>query len=500
MKIFSRSIFALLIATAFLLSNSLNTVAQQEEPPAPATPRSVHFPTPVEKYLANGLRVIAVERGGSSIVTAMMLIKTGGEVDPPTLAGLADMTAGLIAKGSRKRSAPQIAEAIEALGGSLETGARWDESFAKVDVMTSNLASAIEILSDVVRNPVFSQAELSRLRQQTLDDLTLALSEPGILADFVAARVVYGSGPYGHRSSGTPETISRINRNHVAQMHARYYRPDNAILIIAGDLNSDLAFEIAEKNFAGWRKPASPLPQPVSRGIGKEVGDSQRVVVVDMDHAGQAAVMVSRAALSRTDPDYFRGIVANSVLGGGYSARLNQEIRIKRGLSYGAGSFLDFRRGAGPFIATTQTKNESGAIVAGIIIEELDRLSTAAIPDEELATRKAALIGTFARSLETTAGLAAQVGHLAIYGLGLDEINNYIRSVQSVTPGEIQTLAKNKLSARSAHIVIVGDAKAFLPELKKRFARVEVIREHELDLNRANLRRARGHSGRMRNR
>ena len=154
--------------------------------------------------------------------------------------------------------------------------------------------------------------------------------------------------------------------------------------------------------------------------------------MIDKPDAGQAAVFLARTGINRKDPDYFRGIVSNSVLSG-YSGRLNQEIRIKRGLSYGAGSTLDTRRDVGPFVASAQTKNESGAQVADLLLGEIGRLSSAPPADVELTPRKAVLIGNFSRNLETASGLVGQVGSLALYGLGLDEINRYINNVQAIT-------------------------------------------------------------------
>jgi zinc protease len=215
---------------------------------------------------------------------------------------------------------------------------------------------------------------------------------------------------------------------------------------------------------------------------------NRRVLVIDMPDAGQAAVFVARTGIGRTDADYFSGIVANSVLNG-YSGRLNQEIRIKRGLSYGAGSALEARRGVGPFVASAQTKNESGAQVVELLMGEVSRLGTAAVPEAELTPRKAALIGNFARNLEQVDELVSQVGSQALHGLNLDEINHYIDHVQSVTAADVQKFAGFRLDARGASIIVVGNAKEFLPALQKQFNDVEVIPIAELDLNNASLRK-----------
>ena len=465
----------------------VNGQTPQATPPPPSAPRSATIPKPVEQTLPNGLRVIVIERHESPLVSAQVVIKNGGEVDPPELAGLADMTASLLTKGTQSRDATKIAEEIESLGGSLESGARWDSSSATVGVMSSNIGPAMEILADVVRRPTFKSEEVERLRQQYLDNLTLELGEPGSIARFVAARVVFGESPYGHPLSGTTESLTHISAADIAKMHGRFYRPDNAILVIGGDISAKDGLALATKYFGDWQKPSTPMPA-LSAAMKDEAAKAGRIVVVDKPDAGQAAVYLARTGINRSDPDYFRGIVANSVLSG-YSGRLNQEIRIKRGLSYGAGSQLDTRRDVGPFVAQAQTKNESGAQVADLLLGEIARLSSAPPNETELTPRKAVLIGNFSRNLETAQGLVNQIASLALYGLSLDEINRYINNVQAIGSADVQKFAGTRLDAKTSNIIIVGNAKLFLPELQKKYPNVEVIPVTELDLNTALLRK-----------
>src|SRR5437868_1605429 len=473
-----------------LSAGLVNAQTPQATPPPAAAPHSVAFPKPVEQTLPNGLRVIVIERRDYPLVSAQLLIKNGGEVDPPELAGLADLTANLLTKGTQSRDATRIAQEIESLGGSLDSGARWDSSFATVGVMSSKISPAMEILADVVRHPTFKSEEVERLRQQYLDNITLALGEPGSIARFVAARVVFGDSPYGHPISGTAESLTRITAADIAKMHSQFYRPDNAILVIGGDISGKEGFALATRYFGDWQKPTTPLPA-ISAAMQKTPSNTGRVVVIDKPDAGQAAVYLARPGINRTDPDYFRGMVTNSVLSG-YSGRLNQEIRIKRGLSYGAGSALDTRRDVGPFVASAQTKNESGAAVADLLVGEIGRLSSSPPTDVELTPRKAVLVGNFSRNLETANGWVAQAASLALYGLRLDEVNVYINSVQAITPADVQKFASTHLDAKTSNIIIVGNAKAFLPELQKKYPNVEVIPVGELDLNRASLRKKQG--------
>ncbi|HEY5991467.1 MAG TPA: pitrilysin family protein, partial [Candidatus Udaeobacter sp.] len=397
---FNRNTSAPALFAIFLFAICAFAQTPQATPPPAAPPRSVQFPKPVDKTLVNGLRVIVVQRPQIPLVTAQLLIKSGGEVDPANLPGVADMTATLLTRGTKTRTATQIAEAIEALGGSINSGAGWDASSITTSVMSSRIGPAMEILSDVVRNPAFKDEEIDRLRQQNLNNLRVALGQPGAIARFVAARVVYRDAPYGHPLSGTPESLPKIKREDIVRLHDLFYRPDNAVLILGGDITADNGFAVAQKYLGDWVSPSTDLSRAPITTPASEPGN-RRILVIDMPDAGQAAVIAARSGITRGSPDYFRGIVSNSVLTG-YSGRLNWEIRVKRGLSYGAGSSLDTRRWAGSFSASAQTKNESGAEVVALTLAEISKLATEDVSATELTPRKASLIGSFARGLETT--------------------------------------------------------------------------------------------------
>jgi zinc protease len=469
---------------------AINTLVAQDAiettPPPPAAPRATQVPQPSEKTLANGLRVIVVQKRNVPLVAARLLVNAGGETDPRDRAGLADLTASLLTKGTKTRTAEQIAQQVEALGGSLESGAGWDSSFVNVNVLTSKLPRAMTYLADVVRNPTFKQDEIDRLVEQNVDSLSVAMRQPRALAGFVSNRVLFGEGPYGHALSGTPESLKTIKRDDVTAFHRTWYRPDNAILLIGGDIDAKRGFALAEEAFGGW-KATGPAPTPVKAEV---PAPKRRIVVVDLPDAGQAAVVVARPGISRLDPAYSVASVTNSVFGGGYSSRLNQEVRIKRGLSYGASSQFDLRRDAGAFSAAAQTKNESAAEVASIMLSELDRLATGEVPAAELTPRKAALIGNFGRALETSTGLVARLGSLALYGLPLSDINKYISGVEAVSASDVQSFSTSRIASAQASVIIAGDAKKFLDDLKKRFGNdVEVIAVKDLDLDSPALRK-----------
>ncbi len=459
---------------------------RRQAPPRPAPTVAPVPPKAVERTLANGLRVIVAKTSDLPILTAQLTIQDGAARDPADLAGLAGVTAALLPQGSTTRSASEIAAQIEALGGTLSADAGYDSSQISLSGLSDTLPQALSILADLARHPAFAQDELDRLKAQKRDELTVALQEPGMLARLVMARVVFGDGPYGHPSSGSPASLERITRAAVVQQYQRLYRPDNAVLVLTGDITPEAGFALAEQTFGDWARPAAAAPTPA---VGKPIPGG-RVIVVDLPGTGQAAVTVGAASIARLDPAYYRAAVANAVLGGGYSARLNAEIRVKRGLSYGAGSVMEARRGQGVFEASVQTKNESADEVTGLLLEQIQRLGAEPASPDELAARKASLIGEFGRTADTDAGLAGLLTQDAIYRVDLSEIGRYAARIEAVDPGQTRAAALELADPGRLDVVVVGDAKLFLDALKRRFPKLEVIEAGALNLDSASLRKA----------
>lgn len=469
------------VFAAILFAASAASAAEfPTTPPAPGPAPQLNVPTPTAQTLPNGLEVISVRRAGLPLVTAQLVVRRGGEMDPPRLAGLADLTANLLSMGAAGKTAPQIAAAAEALGGTLAASAGWDESAVGITVTTPKLPAALSLLADVVRQPEFSASELQRARTQAVDDLRLRLSQPTALASLAVTRGVFGEGAYGHSRNGTPDSIGRITRADVQRLHGELYRPDNAILILSGEITPAQAQQLAQASFGDWAKPATPLPP---RPPGSTASQLPPILLIDQRGAGQAGVVAAHAAPARNDADYYIGTVANAVLGGSYSARLNEEIRIKRGLSYGASSRLQSLGDAGIWLAAAQTKNPSAPQVVELMLGQFKLLGSTRVAAGELAARKATLIGGYGRSLETTAGLADRVAELAIYGVKLDEIGKYIEQVQAVTPKQIEKYARKHLDGDAGHVVVVGDAAQFGAAIRKSWPKAVLLESTALDLD-----------------
>ena len=465
---------------------TLAPAGQRAAPPPVGTPVTPVLPRPTEKTLANGLKVIVAKSSDLPLVSAELTVRTGAAADPQGLAGGVGMTAGMLTEGTKTRSAQQIASQSEALGATLSSGGGQDSSSVSLNVMPDKLPAAMAIMADVARNPAFAQEELDRQRAQALDGLSVAFQSPGQLAGFAASPVIFSGTPFGHVATGTQTSLPKISTGDLAALHATYFRPDNAILVLTGDITPEQGLALAEQAFGDWKAPAGPAPARVA--VTPQA--KPRAVAIDLPGTGQAAVTVVKAAIPRGDPAYYPGIVTNSVLGGGYSARLNQEIRIKRGLSYGANSRLSAMRTTGLFRASAQTKNESAPQVLDLIVAELSRLAQTPASAEELKARKSVLIGSFGRELATTDGLAGILGSLALYDLPLTEVGAYTGKVEAVTAGQVQAFAKQNLDPAKASVIVAGDAKAFQAELKTRRPDLEVVPVSELDLDSVTLKKA----------
>jgi zinc protease len=456
----------------------------EETPPGPAAPRPVTFPTTKEKRLPNSVRVIVIPRSGTGFVTVKAEVKAGSVLELNNAAGLADFTAALLTRGTKTHTAPQIAETIEALGGSLSTGASWDGAEVTLSILAPHLDAALAVLAEVLRSPTFAPEEIERLRSESLDNLAVSLRSPSTLAGLTAARVVFGDSGYGHSPDGTVATIKSLDAVEISSFYNSHYQPPNVALVFGGDVTMETAYATAAKYFGDWRPVGVAQPRAPAAAMAQRGG---RVVVVDKPDAGQAAVYLVRPTIRRGDKEYAAGCVANRLLGEGFSSRLCQEIRTRRGLSYDAGSNLGARKDGGLFTASAQTRNDAAPEVAALMKSELERLATEPVTDAELIPRKAALSGNYARGLETAEGLVSAVASLTECDLPVSSISDYLPRVQKVTPAEIERFAGKNLRADGASIVIVGDLRQFKPDLKSRFPNAQIILVDKLDLNNGSL-------------
>ena len=474
---------ALSIPASEITTYTLAAEGEREQPPAAGTPVNARIPAASQRTLANGLRVIVAPNRALPLISADLRVASGSASDPQGGAGLAGMTADLLTRGTTSRSATQIAREIESLGADIGSGAGVDSSSVSMQTRSDRQAEAFTVFADVARNPAFAAEELERARSEALDGLQVALSTPGSISGFAMTRALYGETPYGAVAS--PTSLAAISTEGMGEFHRTYWRPDNAVLVITGDVSAEEGFAIAQRHFGDWAAPADPLPP---RTDANDWAPGVRTIVVDLPDTGQAAVAMGLRGVARTDADYFPLLVANNVLGGGYSARLNTEIRIRRGLSYGAGSSLAARAAPGPIIASAQTRNDAAVQVYELMSAEIARIGSETVSDAELTARKAVLIGGFGRTVETTAGLAGQISTLALYGLPPERLGTYVSDITAVTPAQARAAAQRYFDPARADLVIVGDAQHFYDGIRRARPNAERIPADQLNLDRESLR------------
>lgn len=464
---------------------SLAPEGERRPLPQPGQPVAVATPAVADMRLDNGLRVLVAPTQGLPLVSARLGLRAGASDDADGKAGTAAFTANLLDKGTETRSAVQIASEGESLGADFGAGAGVDFTNVQVNAPSNVFPQALMLLADMVRNPAFAPEELSRQQQQALNGLRVQLSQPGPVAGMAAARAVYGDAPYGRPANGTPTSIPGLTHEDLAAFHAGRYRPENAVLIFSGDITPQAARALAQQAFGDWRgQGAAPAPSADAAGPALP----PRVIVIDQPGAGQAAVITALRGISRSDPDYFPLSVGNAVLGGGFSARLSQEIRIKRGLSYGAYSGLSAREDEGVLTASAQTRNDAVPQVIDLMLQQVRRLSDEPVTAADMAPRKATLTGDFGRTLETVDGLGSLVANLALYDLPLSRLASYAADVNAVTPEAIQAAVREHIPADRASVVVVGDAQVFLDQLRAAYPNVEVVPLSALNLDSATLR------------
>lgn len=481
-----------LTAAGLLLAAASSAPAQEAPakpkatPPAPAPAKEVRFPAFQEKTLANGLRVVVIEQHEQPAVSLRLMLPTAGTTfEPDGKAGLARATAALLTKGTATRSSQQIAEAIDFVGGGLFAGAGTESANVTASVTSDQLDLGFALMSDVVLHPSFPQDEIDRLRRQALSNLQVQYQDAGYLASEALGRLLYGDHPYGRPGDGTPESLQGLTREDFAAHHRRTYIPDNAILAVVGDVQPADAFARAERAFGKWQKgevPSFPALAKASQG--------RRIVVIDKPDAVQTEIRLGQIALPYRDPNHFVAQVYNAVVGANASARLFDEIRRKRGLSYGAGSSFVMPTQPGPYRVSTNTKTETTIEALEVALEVLGGVPKQPISQQELDAAKTYITGAFPLVIETPQGIAEEVLDAMRHGYGRDWLEGYNDRISKVTAADVQKFAQERIHPDRMAIVLVGNASTFSDALKQKLGAFETIPAAELDFLRADLRKA----------
>ena len=457
---------------------------ERQLPPEPGEAPQIVAPKVTETTLSNGISFVAAQTGNVPIATMTVLVPGGSKSDPRAKAGIAEMAASLANQGTDNASAEEIAAKLESLGASFGANAGTDGSFFSLTAPIANFDEAGEVLADIITSASYPEAELARERKRAIDGLQVSFRQPGSLASYAARVAMYGDAPYGTLPGGTPDSLAQITREDLLTHRKKYWHPQDMAIIVSGGLAPDAAQGFAQKFFGDWSVNTTP-PAPVTAPAGE--AQPVRTIVIDMPDADQAAVRAIVRAPERSSGDFFPLRLANSVLGGGSSGWLFDEVRTKRSLSYGAYSGFASRADDSILSASAQTANETVDEVAGLFLKQFERLGTEDLSESLLAKRRLYLTGGYSRSLESSSGFNSIIAGLLQQGLSAEEAFVYAKRLDAVTPEQASASAKTYVDPDKATLVIVGKASEFLDDLKAIRSDVEVIAMDDLDLSRSSL-------------
>ena len=425
--------------------------------PKPKPDPQFKLPQIQRRKLSNGLEVLIVEQHELPVVNMNLVVRTGGAADPADRAGLSNLTAALIDEGTKTRSALDISNQLAAIGARLRTESDFDSSGLNLLTLTKHLDKALEIYADVVTNPTFPTNELELQRKQRLGALMQRRDDANAIAGVVYPSLLYGRNhPYGHPAMGDEQSVRAITNDDIKHFYETYYRPNNAALIVAGDVKAATLIPQLEKAFATWKSAEVPvvnIPEPPAR-------EKATLYIVDKPGAAQSVLMIGQVGQPRSTPDYFPLIVMNTMLGGQFTSRVNMNLREDKGYTYGARTVFDYRRGAGPFTANAGVQT---AVTKESVYEFLKELrgirGERPVTVDELEFSKQAIVRGYPRTFETPEQLANRLTDVVLYNLPDDYFNNYIARVRAVTVADVNRVANRYLDPSKMAILVVGDRK-----------------------------------------
>ena len=445
----------------FSISGSLVTATAQE----------IKLPPIKKTTLDNGLKLIVIEHHELPVVAFRLVLRSGSTSDPPGKAGLANLTAGLLRKGTKTRSATQIAEEIDFVGGALGAGSGLDATYATCQVLAKHFDVGLDLLSDIILDPTFSEDEIERLRKQTLAGIKQQKDDPDNVADEKFREFVFGDHPYGRPPEGTEESIAQISREDITAFHKSHYVPTNAVLAVVGDVKAKEAEEKVEAKLARWKaaqiaSPALVEPPPIK---------GYQILLVDKPDLTQTYIRVGHLGIEKKNPDYFAVKVMNYILGGGgFASRMMDEIRSKRGLTYGIQSVFDPGKLEGAFEVSTFTQNDSTAAAITAVIEEIKKMRLGEVTDKELEETKSFYSGYFPLQFETPGQIATQILDVELYDLGENYLRDYRKNINAVTKQDVLRAAQKYLDPENLKLVVVSKAEDVKASLES-MGGVEVI-------------------------
>lgn len=456
---------AVTLGIAALLSGysaAAQATFDRSKPPELGPPPRVSLPPIITRELPNGLKLMIVEQHELPLADFVLLIGSGSTAAPAGKAGIANLVSAMLREGTTSRKSLDIADQISFLGIRLSPTSSWESSTLSLHTPTAQMDSALALFADVALHPSFPPNEFERIRKTQLTDLLQQRDQGPVIASKAFPAILYGNAhPYGAPLEGTETSVKSITTADLQSYYQANFRPNNATLIIVGDVNPAQIEAKINNLFGSWQRgdvPALNYGEPPK-------ASTTTIYLIDKPGAAQSSFRIGAVGVPRSTKDYFALTVMNTILGGSFTSRLNQNLRETRGYTYGAGSRFDMRRAAGPFLASAEivTAKSDSALIE--FMKELKRIREA-VPADELSRAKRYLQLQLPGNFETTQQIAAALVPVAQYNLPLAYYNNYVQNVEAVTQPDVARVAQQYINPGSLAIVIVGDRKTIEPALK----------------------------------
>jgi zinc protease len=437
--------------------------AWRKDPPKAGPASALHLPVPEQFKLANGLTVLYNERPGLPLVAAGLVLRAGSGANPIDRPGLAGMTARMLQQGTATRSATQIADRAADLGATLSSRATIDSSMIATQSLSRSFPDALELLADVALHPSFPKAEIERVRSERLAALVQEKDDPFSVAFRVAAAALYGAHhTYGYPESGTAESVKAISHDDLLHFWQQNYSPNDAALIVSGNIKLASLKPLLEKAFGEWK-----VGKASATAVGTAESTDARLILVDRPGAPQSTLVCFSTGVARSTPDYAAIEVMNTELGGLFSSRINMNLREQHGYTYGAGSFFSYHRAAGMFGSYAGVRTDVTGPATSELFKELRQMRDTPMNAEEMNLAKDSNTRSLPGRFERGTDAAGTFAELFTYDLTLDYYSKLPETFNAVTAEQAQTAAQKYIVPEKMIVLAVGDRAKIEEEMKK---------------------------------
>lgn len=418
-----------------------------------STPASSAIRKPERFITKNGMAVLLLERKALPFITVSVSVRAGSVFDTKGLSGLGNITADLLTEGTKSRSAKEISEEIDFIGGSLGSTGGIDYASASVKVLSKDSDKGFDLLSDILMNPAFDEKEIERSKSQLKAGIISKEDDPSTIASEAFNKILFGDHPYALPADGSSESLDKIDRKKIIDFHGEYYHPNNIIMAVVGDISKKELNKLLKRHFSKWEKQDISYPEnPEAKRL-----DKKRIEIIDKDIT-QANVQLGHLGIRRENPDFYAAYVMNYILGGGgFVSRLMTEIRDNRGLVYSVYSYFNPLKDPGPFKVGLQTKNKSASEAIKESLSQIRAIREKGVSEKELRDAKDYLIGSFPLKFTTNSKIASYLTYMEIYNLGLDYLDRFPKIIEALTVDDVNKAARKLLDPENYLLVVVGN-------------------------------------------